>query len=57
MANSTTGPTKQEIEAVFARLRSQAANKVMDTIKGVPNYIRIFFFKNFRFNFNLAIIL
>ncbi|XP_065359332.1 ADP-ribosylation factor GTPase-activating protein 2 [Calliphora vicina] len=27
MANSTTGPTKQEIEAVFARLRSQAANK------------------------------
>lgn len=27
MANSTTGPTKQEIEAVFTRLRSQAANK------------------------------
>ena len=43
MANSTTGPTKQEIEAVFARLRSQAANKVKDRIKRVPNYIRISF--------------
>lgn len=28
MSNPTAGPTKQEIEAVFARLRSQAANKV-----------------------------
>lgn len=31
MAKSAAGPTKQEIEAVFARLRSQAANKVNQT--------------------------
>ncbi|XP_030385159.1 ADP-ribosylation factor GTPase-activating protein 2 isoform X1 [Scaptodrosophila lebanonensis] len=27
MSNATTGPTKQEIEAVFSRLRAQPANK------------------------------
>lgn len=36
MANSTTGPTKQEIEAVFARLRSQAANKVKNRTNEDP---------------------